>query len=301
MSKNKPNPLDLRDEWRRQILCDSRLTHAQKIVALIIADRFEYSGKPFRLSARHICDALGVDAKTVQRTANKLVEIGALQSYQPGYRRGDHKYSSRYRLNLTFLSDNALFNDAANRSWQVQEICSGTVSPDGVITLTGPASPVREAEPAKGTHQSDAKGTGQSNANGTAVSTIPSLSISPQRDRKKEEGITPSAGSGGGTPDGVPHPPGDGAGGGFNELKENFPGRVPYPRDAAAAYAAAIADGHATHDQLMQAAINQKEGIENLEDRKRPDLAKWITRGMYDRSDGSQPASPSGYDASQSL
>jgi len=242
MSKDSPITLDYRDEWRRQILCDSRLTAAQKNVALILADRFDYSGKPFRLTASYISDALGINPRTVGRTATKLAEIGALQKYQPGSLKGDYKYASSYHLNLTFLSDNPLFNDADEGSWQVQNICSGAVSPDGVITLSGHASPVRKAEPAKGTRQSDAKGTGQSNAKGTAVSTIPSLSREFQREGKRE-GITPTAGTDGGTPDGVPHPSGDGACGGFNELKEFFAGRVPYPRKAATAYEAEIARG----------------------------------------------------------
>jgi hypothetical protein len=271
MSKDAPNFLDFRDEWRRQTMTDTRLTPAQKNVASVIADRVSFDGKPFRLGLGYIASFLTVDTKTVGRAAHKLQDIKALE-YTPGKKAGTYLYSSMFKIDLMFIAS----TEFESKTWQYDLINDAL--------LSGHQSPLSKDAAPKGTQRSHAKGTQRSHAKGTPVSTTPSISIDLQGDGYKE-GDTANA-QAIGCADAPPLP----GQGGFVELKNIFVGKTSNPRKARDAYDKEIKSG-VSHEHLVACAKAQADAIRSIDQKKRPQLHRWLTEQFYDRSDGEDVSS----------
>ena len=282
MSRDKPNHLDFRDEWRRQVLADSRLAPSQKLAAAVIADRADFSGKPFRLGHEYITSSLGTSGNTVGRAIKTLTDIKALKNYTPGKFAGGYRYTSIFEMNFAFLSDNSFINgDADKQTWQVEFIKCGVVAEDGSISLSahpGGLSGEGFANPPNGTSAKSPNGT---SANPPPEGTTPSISSELQRTGYKEgETTTLSADA----PDGaLPTLSLQEYEIGFTELQESFTGQIKKPKEAFDAYVTQLKSGRASHQHLFDMAKLQAESILEREPQKRPDLSRWLKEWMYDR------------------
>lgn len=283
MSQDKPNHLDFRDEWRRQVVADSRLAASQKLVAVVIADRADFSGKPFRLGHELIARRSEIDQRTVSRSVKILSEINALKNYKPGRIVGRYRYASMFDLNFKFLSDNVACNgNGDSSSWQVEFIKCGVINEDGVVSLSRlPCLPSNEG-PAKWTNGTSAKWTNETLPKSTPVSTTPSISSELQRTGYKEgETMTaPSAVAPGGAPPPLSLQDYEN---GYVELTDAFTGQIKKPKDAFGEYVKQIKSGRVTHGHLVGKAQAQADAISELDARSRPDLARWLKEWMYDR------------------
>jgi hypothetical protein len=282
MSRDKPNHLDFRDEWRRQVLADSRLAPSQKLAAAVIADRADFSGKPFRLGHEYITSSLGTSGNTVGRAIKTLTDIKALKNYTPGKFAGGYRYTSIFEMNFAFLSDNSFINgDADKQTWQVEFIKCGVVAEDGSISLSahpGGLSGEGFANPPNGTSAKSPNGT---SANPPPEGTTPSISSELQRTGYKEgETTTLSADA----PDGaLPTLSLQEYEIGYVELTDAFTGQIKKPKDAFGEYVKQIKSGRVTHGHLVGKAQAQADAISELDARSRPDLARWLKEWMYDR------------------
>jgi hypothetical protein len=276
MSKNDPNFLDFRDEWRRQVMGDTRLSAAQKVVAFVIADRVSFDGDVFRLSHVFIEAITGASENTVRRTIIKLLEIDALGKYIPGHNKGGYKYTSIFQINDKFLSDNPIANgDGGSPSWQVSLILNGETDVflphhqrGGRKTQFATPSPVSPATPSP-----------VSLATPSPARGIPSSSIDYQEDGRKE-GNTDGPSSGG-CAKAAPPP----SVAGFKDLVEEFAGKCQDLDDAETAYHREIEIGRATHEHLVDRAKAQAASILGLPYKDRPKLQRWIAKQFYNRDD----------------
>jgi len=274
MSRDKPNHLDFRDEWRRQVLADSRLAPSQKLAAAVIADRADFSGKPFRLGHEYITSSLGTSGNTVGRAIKTLTDIKALKNYTPGKFAGGYRYTSIFEMNFAFLSDNSFINgDADKQTWQVEFIKCGVVAEDGSISLS--------AHPGRLSGEGFANPPNGTSANPPPEGTTPSISSELQRTGYKEgETTTLSADA----PDGaLPTLSLQDCEIGYVELTDAFTGQIKKPKDAFGEYVKQIKSGRVTHGHLVGKAQAQADAISELDARSRPDLARWLKEWMYDR------------------
>jgi hypothetical protein len=278
MSKDAPNFLDFRDEWRRQVTADTRLSKVQKIVAYVIADRVSFDGEEFRLSHVFIEAVTGASENSVRRAIKKLLEIEALNKYKPGHSKGGYKYSSKFQINDKFLSDNPIANgDNDKPSWQVSLILDGEIDlllphhqRGGRDSQSATPSPVAPATP------SPVALATPSPARGTS-----SISSDYQEAGNKEED-TDAPPSGGCA---KAAPPSSAVG--FKELVNVFAGKCQDLEKAEKAYHREIEIGRATHEQLVERAKKQAATIQSRPYREQPKLQGWLARQLYNLDDGS--------------
>ena len=283
MSKDAPNFLDFRDEWRRQMMADTRLSPAHKVVASVIADRVSFDGQEFNLRRSYIEDFTGSTRNTIKRAIRRLVEIGALSKYAPGYRAGTYKYSSKFQINIKFLCDNPKANgidptDVHGKprkiTWQVSDIISDNLDD----TLRGQFRPLKDDASAKGVNPDIAKGANPDIAKGAIPTPIPSLSSDLQGAINKEGDTVKALAIG--CAKAAPLPGHDG----FNELMNLFTGKCRYPAKARKAYRKEIKSG-ISHEHLIACAREQGEAIRSLDEKSRPQLHRWLSEQFYDRAD----------------
>jgi len=265
-------------------MADTRLSPAHKVVACVIADRVSFDGKEFNLRRSYIEDFTGSTRNTIKRAIRRLVEIGALCKYAPGYQAGTYKYSSKFQINIKFLSDNPKANGAdptdihgkpRKISWQVSTIISDNLDD----SLRGQFRPLNEDASAKGSFPDIAKGAIPDTAKGSFPAPTSSLSSDLQGAINKEEDTVDALAIG--CAKAAPLPGHDG----FDELNNVFTGKCTFPKKAKEAYRKEIKSG-VSHEHLIACAKGQGEAIRSIDIKKRPQLHRWLSEQFYDRTDG---------------
>jgi hypothetical protein len=282
MSRDRPNHLDFRDEWRRQVLADSRLAPSQKLAAVVIADRADYSGKPFRLGHEYIASSCGVGKRTVRRSIAKLLELRGLSNYRSGRIADSFKYTSEFEINFSFLSNNSSRNAESDRpSWQVEFIKNGVIDENGAISLSGQRCPPNKDKSPKGTNGTLLKRTNGTSSKGTIVSTTPSISSELQRAGNKEGETTMLSAD---APNGaLPTLSLQDYENGFSELQDAFRGKIDRPKDAFNAYVKELKLGRVNQQYLVDKAKLQAESIDALDWPMRPNLDRWLRERLYEK------------------
>jgi hypothetical protein len=282
MSRDKPNNLDFRDEWRRQVLADSRLAASQKLAAVVIADRADFSGRKFRLGHEHIKLSLGIGGNTVGRAVKNLTDIKALKSYTPGRIAGGYRYSSEFEINFTFLSDNSFCNGQGDRyTWQVEFINHGVINEDGVISLAALPSGLSNINLTTSPNELHPKPPKLTSPKAPSKGSIPSVSSDLQGTGYKEGKTNKLSAI---APNGAPptlSPQEFKIG--FNELASVWAGQNKYPKEAYDELVRQLKKGITDYQHVVDMAKLQADSIGELEPRKRPDLTQWLKKWMYDR------------------